>query len=114
MPAIRALVQLRDVAADLGMLRAPPARREPRRSRGSRSRTSRASVNLPCYAQIRSAGMLLVQADNEGRTLFEIGPRERITQDFVDPRGPAARRRAGREPARASLRLFGRPVSARA
>jgi Flp pilus assembly CpaE family ATPase len=57
--------------------------------------------------------MLLVQANNEGRTLFEIGPRERITQDFEQ----LAARILGIEveaPVKPQLRLFGRQVSVRA
>jgi Flp pilus assembly CpaE family ATPase len=70
-------------------------------------------VNLPAYAEIRSGGMLLVQANNEGRTLFELGPRERITQDFEQ----LAARILGIEievPVKPQLRLFGRQVSVRA
>jgi Flp pilus assembly CpaE family ATPase len=72
------------------------------------------SANLPAYAQIRSAGMLIVQANNEGRTLFEIGARERITQDFVGLADKLLGVEPVAEPARASMRLFGRPVGARA
>ena len=94
MPAIRALVQLRDVAADLGMLDRLRLVVN-RAASGISVEDIERSANLPAYAQIRSAGMLIVQANNEGRTLFEIGPRERITEDFVSPRGQAARHRAG-------------------
>ena len=68
---------------------------------------------MPCYAEIRSAGMLLVKANNEGRTLFEIGPRERITEDFQQ----LAARILGIEmveAAKPQLRFFGRQVSVRA
>ena len=71
------------------------------------------SANLPCYAEIRSAGMLLVKANNEGRTLFEIGPRERITEDFQQ----LAARILGIEmveAARQPMRFFGRQVPVRA
>ena len=47
-----------------------------RATRGMSVADMERSANLPCYAEIRSAGMLLVKADNEGRTLLEIGPRE--------------------------------------
>ena len=114
LPAIRALVQLRDVAADLGMLEKLSLVVN-RAGSGISVADIEKSVSLPAYAQIRSAGMLLVKANNEGRTLFEIAPRERITQDFVD----LASRLLGIqhvEPARApaSMRLFGRAVAARA
>jgi Flp pilus assembly CpaE family ATPase len=58
--------------------------------------------------------MLIVQANNEGRTLFEIGPRERITQDFVALADKLLGVEPAAEPARTSLRLFGRPVGVRA
>jgi pilus assembly protein CpaE len=112
MPAIRALVQLRDVAADLGMVDRISLVVNRAASGISVSDIER-SANLPCYAEIRSAGMLLVKANNEGRTLFEIGPRERITEDFQQ----LAARILGIEmveAARPQMRFFGRQVSVRA
>ncbi|HET7828141.1 MAG TPA: AAA family ATPase [Candidatus Limnocylindrales bacterium] len=111
-PAIRALVQLRDVAADLGMVDRLSLVVN-RAASGISVADIERSANLPAYAQIRSGGMLLVQANNEGRTLFEIGPRERITQDFEQ----LAARILGlevEEPVKPQLRLFGRPVAVRA
>jgi len=105
-------VQLRDVAADLGMVERLSLVVN-RAASGISVADIEASVNLPAYAQIRSAGMLLVKANNEGRTLFEIGARERITQDFEQ----LADRILGIvavEPARSQLRFFGRQVAARA
>jgi MinD-like ATPase involved in chromosome partitioning or flagellar assembly len=113
MPAIRALVQLRDVAADLGMLDRLRLVVN-RAASGISVEDIERSANLPAYAQIRSAGMLLVQANNEGRTLLEIGPRERITQDFMTLADKLLGVEPAMEPARASMRLFGRPVGARA
>jgi cellulose biosynthesis protein BcsQ len=112
MPAIRALVQLRDVAIDLGMLEKMLLVVN-RAGSGIPVADIEKSVNLPAYAQIRSAGMLLVKANNEGRTLFELGAREKVTLEFSD----LADRLLGIEvvePSRASLRLFGRPIGARA
>jgi pilus assembly protein CpaE len=112
LPAIRALVQLRDVAADLGMLDRISLVVN-RAASGISVTDIETSSNLPAYAQIRSAGMLLVKANNEGRTLLEIGPREKITADFT----ALADRVMGveaTETARGSLRLFGRQVGARA
>jgi cellulose biosynthesis protein BcsQ len=112
LPAIRALVQLRDVATDLGMVDKLSIVVN-RAASGIAVADIEQSVGLPAYAQIRSAGMLLVKANNEGRTLFEIGAREKITADFT----ALADKLLGIEtvePARASLRLFGRPVAARA
>ena len=112
LPAIRALVQLRDVAADLGMVERLSLVVN-RAASGISVADIEKSANLPCYAEIRSAGMLLVKANNEGRTLFEIGPRERITEDFQQ----LAARILGIEmveAAKPQLRFFGRQVSVRA
>jgi len=112
MPAIRALVQLRDVAADLGMVERLSLVVN-RAASGISVADIEKSANLPCYAEIRSAGMLLVKANNEGRTLLEIGPREKITEDFQQ----LAARILGIEmveAAKPQLRLFGRQVSVRA
>lgn len=112
LPAIRALVQLRDVARDLGMLDRISLVVN-RAGSGIPVSDIEQSVGLPCYAQLRSAGMLLVKASNEGRTLLEMGAREKVTQDF----GALADKLLGLaepEPARPSLRLFGRSVGARA
>ena len=71
-----------------------------------------ATVGLPCYAQIRSAGMLFVKATNEGRTVSRC-TREKITQDFET----LAAKLLGvpeAEPAKSSLRFFGRTDGARA
>jgi cellulose biosynthesis protein BcsQ len=112
MPAIRALVQLRDVAADLGLVDRLSLVVN-RAASGISVADIEKSANLPCYAEIRSAGMLLVKANNEGRTLFEIGPRERITEDFQQ----LAARILGIEmveAAKPQMRFFGRQVPVRA
>jgi len=112
LPAIRALTQLRDVARDLGMVEKLLLVVN-RAASGISVADIETSVGLPAYAQIRSAGMLLVRANNEGHTLFEVGPREKITQDFIS----LADRLLGNpetEPAKTQLRLFGRTVGARA
>ena len=40
------------------------------------------TVGMPAFAQIRSGGLLFVRAANEGRTVIEMFPREKITADF--------------------------------
>jgi Flp pilus assembly CpaE family ATPase len=40
------------------------------------------TVGIPAFAQIRSGGMFFVRAANEGRTVIEMFPREKITADF--------------------------------
>jgi Flp pilus assembly CpaE family ATPase len=37
---------------------------------------------MPALALVRSGGLLFVKAANEGRTVIEMYPRERITADF--------------------------------
>ena len=37
---------------------------------------------MPALALIRSGGLLFVRAANEGRTVIELFPREKITSDF--------------------------------
>ncbi|MFL5641649.1 MAG: hypothetical protein ACJ771_04845, partial [Chloroflexota bacterium] len=40
------------------------------------------TVGMPALAQIRSGGLLFVRAANEGRTVIDMFPREKITTDF--------------------------------
>jgi Flp pilus assembly CpaE family ATPase len=40
------------------------------------------TVGMPALALIRSGGMLFVRAANEGRTVVEMFPKEKITSDF--------------------------------
>ena len=40
------------------------------------------TVGMPALAPIRSGGLLFVRAANEGRTVIEMFPREKITEDF--------------------------------
>ena len=40
------------------------------------------TVGMPALALIRSGGLLFVRAANEGRTVIEMFPKEKITEDF--------------------------------
>ena len=40
------------------------------------------TVGMPALALIRSGGLLFVRAANEGRTVIEMYPKERISEDF--------------------------------
>ena len=71
------------------------------------------TVGMGALALIRSGGLLFVRAANEGRTVIEMYPRERITEDFdaladrlvrthVPEASPAD------TPQRSGFRLFGR------
>jgi pilus assembly protein CpaE len=112
LPSIRAVVKLREVADELGM-------RERlhlvinRVNTGIPTADIEQAIGIPAYAQIRSAGPVMVRAANEGRTLVELMPGHAITQDF----GILADRVIGRsstQPAKGAFRLFGRALPARA
>ena len=64
------------------------------------------TVGMPAMALIRSGGLLFVRAANEGRTVIEMFPREKITSDFdaLADRvlGHAASRPGSRRPASGS------------
>jgi len=114
LPAIRAVVKLRDVAEELGM-RDRLTLVVNRAGTGVPTIDVEQAVGIPCYAEIRSAGPLMVKAANEGRTLVELGLRVPITQDF----SILADKLLGRPvavPAKAKtgFKLFGRLVPARA
>jgi pilus assembly protein CpaE len=112
LPAIRAVVQLRDVADELGM-RDRLALIVNRANSGVSVADLERTVAIPAYAQIRSDGMLLVKAANEGRTVVEMAPRDKITADF----NALADRILGLpepETGRSALRLFGRAAGLRA
>jgi pilus assembly protein CpaE len=80
-PAIRAAVQLRDVAAGLGC-RERLAMVVNRANSGLSVADMERTVGMPALALIRSGGLLFVRAANEGRTVIELFPREKITTDF--------------------------------
>ncbi len=111
-PSIRAAVQFREVAADLGVRH----RLEivvNRANSGVSVPVLERSVGMPALAQLRSAGLLFVRAANEGRTVIEMFPKERISDEFngladrlVGTAKPAA------SVARSPFRLFGRQKEA--
>ncbi|HET8785840.1 MAG TPA: hypothetical protein VFM38_09410, partial [Candidatus Limnocylindrales bacterium] len=67
-------------------------------------------------ALIRSGGLLFVRASNEGRTVIEKYPRERVSEDFaaladrIAPGGTNAVQAPA--PVRTGFRLFGRQKEA--
>ena len=107
LPAIRAAVKLVDVAEELG-LRDRLGLVINRANSGVSVADLEKTTGLPAIALIRSGGMLMVKAVNEGRTLVEMAPKERITRDFLaladTVLGVAA-------PSRSRLRRFGRQVA---
>lgn len=80
-PALRAAVQLRDVALEIG-LREKLAMVVNRANSGVSVTDMERTVGMPALALVRSGGLLFVRAANEGRTVIEMYPKERITEDF--------------------------------
>jgi pilus assembly protein CpaE len=80
-PAIRAAVQLADLAAELG-LRDRLALVINRANSGVSVADMERTVGMPSLALLRSGGLLFVRAANEGRTVIEMFPREKISEDF--------------------------------
>jgi pilus assembly protein CpaE len=80
-PAIRAAVQLRDVAARLGC-RERLAMVINRANSGVTVADMERTVGMPALALIRSGGLLFVRAANEGRTVIDMFPKEKISTDF--------------------------------
>ena len=113
-PAIRAAVQLRDVAAGLGC-RERLAMVINRANSGVTVEDMERTVGMPALALIRSGGLFFVRAANEGRTVIEMFPREKVTADFdvladrvlgsqkivPSPRAPFRFAVRGKEPVRA-------------
>jgi pilus assembly protein CpaE len=80
-PALRAAVQLRDIAQELG-IRDRLGMVVNRANSGVSVVDMEKTVGMPAMALIRSGGLIFVRAANEGRTVAEMFPKERITEDF--------------------------------
>ena len=80
-PALRAAVQLRDVGAELGFAERLSLVVN-RANSGVSVADMEKTVGMPALALIRSGGLLFVRAANEGRTVIEMYPKERISDDF--------------------------------
>jgi MinD-like ATPase involved in chromosome partitioning or flagellar assembly len=107
-PAIRAAVQLRDLATDLGIADRL-ALVVNRANSGVSVADMERTVGMPALALIRSGGLLFVRAANEGRTIIEMYPKERITADFetLADRLVKSPQVTVAPPSRAPFRLFG-------
>jgi pilus assembly protein CpaE len=81
LPAIRAAVQLKEVATELGV-RERLALVVNRAKSGVSVPDIERATGLKALAEIRSAGLLLVWAANAGKTLIDKYPREKVTADF--------------------------------
>ncbi|MGH2474736.1 MAG: AAA family ATPase, partial [Candidatus Limnocylindrales bacterium] len=80
-PALRAAVQFLDVAVALGC-RERVSMVVNRANSGVSVADMERTLGVAAFAQLRSAGLLFVRAANEGRTVTEMFPREKITADF--------------------------------
>jgi pilus assembly protein CpaE len=80
-PALRAAVQLHEVATEMNF-QDKLALIVNRANSGVSVADMERTVGMPALALIRSGGLLFVRAANEGRTVIEMYPKERITEDF--------------------------------
>jgi pilus assembly protein CpaE len=80
-PALRAAVQLRDVAVEMG-LQDRLALIVNRANSGVSVADMERTVGMDALALIRSGGLLFVRAANVGRTIIDMFPAEKITEDF--------------------------------
>ena len=80
-PAIRAAVQLREVAVELD-IRERLAMVVNRANSGVSVADMERTVGMPALAEVRSAGMLFVRAANEGRSAVERFPKEKVIDDI--------------------------------
>ena len=80
-PAIRAAVQFCEVAVELG-IRDRLAMVVNRANSGVAVADIERIIGMPVLAEIRSAGMLFVQAANEGRSAVERSPKEKVIGDI--------------------------------
>ena len=80
-PAIRAAVQLSDLATELG-IRERLSLVINRANSGVSVADMERTVGMPAVNLLRSGGLLFVRAANEGRTVIEMFPKERISEDF--------------------------------
>ena len=107
-PALRAAVQLRDVAGELGF-RDKLALVINRVNSGVSVDDIERTVGMPTFATIRSAGLQLVKAANEGRTVIDLFPAEKVSGDFRSLAERVLGTPRAKDAGRASLRgLFGR------
>ncbi len=115
LPAMRAAIQLKDVAAEIGV-RDRLAMIINRANSGVTVADMEATVGLPALAQIRSAGLHFVWSANAGKTLIDKFPKHAVAHDFehladrllsAHSGDSAAPRRSG-DPAALIRGLFGR------
>ena len=114
-PAIRAAVQLADLATELG-IRDRLALVINRANSGVSVADLERTVGMPALALLRSGGLLFVRAANEGRTVIEMFPQGEDHRGLRRPRRSHARDAGrGRRAPKSAFGLFTRQkVAARA
>jgi len=112
-PALRAAVQLCDVAGELGF-RDKLALVINRANSGVSVADMERTVGMTSFAAMRSAGLQVVKAANEGRTVIDLFPGEKVSGDFRVLAERVVGMPRAKESGRASIRgLFGRKESVR-
>ena len=111
LPAIRAVLKLVEVADELGV-RDRLSLVVNRAESGVSVADVERAIGLVAFGRIRSGGMLVVRTLNEGKTLVEMAPREKITQEFLALADAIAGIGPAPAPARSGLRLFRRQAAA--
>lgn len=120
LPALRAVAQLGEVAAELGV-RDRLAMVVNRANSGVSVKQMEEASGLASLATVRSGGMLFVKAANEGRTVTDMFPKDPVSADFealadrvlgLEPSVPDARKGLVSGPSVLSG-LFGRKQPAR-
>jgi pilus assembly protein CpaE len=110
-PALRAAVQLREVAIEIGV-QDRLGLIVNRANSGVSVADMEKTVGMPALALVRSGGLLFVRAANEGRTVIEMYPKERVTEDFHALAERLVRTHSPTEPVavpvKTGFRLFGR------
>jgi MinD-like ATPase involved in chromosome partitioning or flagellar assembly len=106
-PALRAAVQLHDLAVDLGV-KDRLGLVVNRANSGVSVSAMEKTIGMEAMALIRSGGLLFVRAANEGRTVIEMFPREKVSEDFDALADRLLGAKRAEPAAKASFRLFNR------
>jgi pilus assembly protein CpaE len=109
-PALRAAVMLRDVAGELGF-GGKLAMVINRANSGVSVADMERTIGMSSLALIRSAGLQLVKAANEGRTVIDLFPNEKVSEDFrilAEQVVGAPRAKSAPTPRTSLAALFGR------
>ncbi len=104
-PAIRAALQFADVADQTG-IRDRLALIVNRANSGVSVADMEKTTGMRAFGQIRSGGLLFVRAANEGTTVIEKFPREKVSEDFLALADRLVDRESVTQPERSILGAF--------